>query len=92
MRFHQDIDVVMRTQLKSSLLFFTTPRNHSHLKTHFTGVLNGHVAKAPNPRTATLSPALAPELRSALKVAVPAQRIGAACTEESAEGMAISAV
>ncbi|GAB7209254.1 hypothetical protein OS31_07590 [Dickeya oryzae] len=39
----------MCTQLKGRSLFFTTPRNHDNFKTHFTGVLNGHMTKAPHP-------------------------------------------
>src|SRR5271169_3400424 len=43
----------------------------------------------PTPNTATKSPALAGEFRSALKVVMPAQSRGAASTDDSSSGTAI---
>ncbi|MNL73716.1 hypothetical protein D3C87_1992170 [compost metagenome] len=39
----------MRAQLKGHSFFITPPCNYRNLKTHFTGVLNGHMAKSPHP-------------------------------------------
>jgi hypothetical protein len=39
----------MRAQLKGRTFFFMATRYHRYLKTHFTGVLNGHVAQSPHP-------------------------------------------
>ncbi len=86
--FGIDVDVAMRAKgQRIGARFLATPYGDGP-EPHPTGILNRHMAQTADPENGDRIPACAPQDFSALKVASPAQRIGAASSDDRSSGIA----